>query len=420
MLYLKSIIYFGAVAVLATGAGAAMMISNPAAPNVSVINPKGIQDKKTPAVASKGGADDAPRGGREAGAERKIEIDESVVRAVDKGLKWLADRQLANGTWEATVGFKLNNSYQFDDDVRGRGDVGVTALAGMAFLANGQVPGRGRYGTVVNKTLDYILSCQQGNGYITSNGSRMYSHAFSTLFLAELSGMVKRDDVREKLEDAVRLIVDSQNTQGGWRYVPFASESDMSITVCQVMALRAARNVGIPVPRATIDRAVKYVKDSAVRDSSGSSNNHVFSGDERGAFRYQAHVYSRATFPLTAAGVVTLNGAGIYSDRDVEEGLDYLEKELENFSKQYGEAYSTSDQGHYFFYYGHYYAVQAMYTAAGSRWDRYYKFIKKMLLRMQRSDGSWPNSVGPGDAFGTAAASLILEIPYRFLPIFQR
>ncbi|MFN0206093.1 MAG: prenyltransferase/squalene oxidase repeat-containing protein [Planctomycetota bacterium] len=413
MLYLKPILYVSAAAVLSASAGAAIVISNNHAPNAAV----NIQDKKPAAGSTRSNSDDSSRG-REAGAERKIEIDENVVKAVDKGLKWLADRQTSNGTWEATVGFKLNNSYQFDDEVRGRGDVGVTALAGMAFLANGQVPGRGKYGNVINKTLDYILSCQQGNGYITSHGSRMYSHAFSTLFLAELLGMVKRDDVREKLEDAVRLIVDSQNTQGGWRYVPFASESDMSITVCQVMALRAARNVGIPVPRATIDRAVKYVKDSAVRDSGNSSG--WGSGDERGAFRYQAHVYSRATFPLTAAGIVTLNGAGIYSDRDVEEGLDYLEKELESFSKQYGEAYSTSDQGHYFFYYGHYYAVQAMYTAAGSRWDNYYKYIKKMLLRMQRSDGSWPNNVGPGDAFGTATATLILEIPFRFLPIFQR
>ena len=34
--------------------------------------------------------------------------------------------------------------------------------------------------------------------------------------------------------------------------------------------------------------------------------------------------------------------------------------------------------------------------------------------------GAWPNQIGPGEAFGTAMAVLILEIPYRFLPIFQR
>lgn len=347
--------------------------------------------------------------------ERPHEVDEKVLKAVDRGLRWLADTQLANGSWKSTVGYKLNTSYMSDEDVRDRGDVGVTALCGIAFLANGQTPSRGKYGKVIDKTLDYILSCQQSNGYITVNGSRMYSHAFSTLFLAELSGMVKRDDVREKLEDAVRLIVDSQNREGGWRYVPFASESDMSITVCQVMALRAARNVGIPVPRATIDRAIQYVKDSANRDSRS-----VFDRDERGAFRYQKQVFSRSTFPLTAAGIVALNGAGVYSDRDIDLGLDYLENQLASFSNEFGDSYNPSQRGHYFFYYGHYYAVQAMYTAGGERWNKYYKYIREILLKLQKADGAWPNEVGPGEAFSTATATLILEIPFRYLPIFQR
>ncbi|MBI3820759.1 MAG: terpene cyclase/mutase family protein [Planctomycetes bacterium] len=353
--------------------------------------------------------------GRVEGAERFQEIDLDVLRAVDRGLKWLSDTQQTNGSWKATVGFKLNNSFQYDDEVRDRGDVGVTALCAIAFLANGQAPGRGKYGKVVDRALEYVLSCQQSNGYFTVNGSRMYSHAFSTLFLAELMGMVKRDDVREKLEDAVRLIVDSQNREGGWRYVPFAPESDMSITVCQVMALRAARNVGIPVPRATIDRAVQYVKDSSNRDIQGFGMD-----DERGAFRYQKINYSRATFPLTAAGIVALNGAGIYSDRDIELGIDYLERQLVSFTQSYGDSYMDSQRGHYFFYYGHYYAVQAMYTASGTHWDHYWKYIKDVLIKMQMKDGSWPNNVGPGEAFSTATATLILEIPFRYLPIFQR
>lgn len=346
--------------------------------------------------------------------EGAFEIDERVVKSVERGLKWLADRQQDNGSWIADVGFKLNEGYHVNEEGEKRGHVGVTALAGMAFLANGQVPGRGKYGAVVEKSLDYVVSSVQGNGYISANGSRMYSHAFGTLFLAEALGMSKREDLRERLEDAIRLIVDSQNQEGGWRYVPFAKESDMSITVCQVMALRAARNVGIPVPRATIDRAIGYVKASAIREG---GMRRAWDDDERGAFKYQKQGYSRATFPLTAAGVVTLFGAGVYSDREIEDGLDYLEKKLARFTADYG---TSSYRGHYFFYYGNYYAVQAMYTAGGQRWERYFSHIRDALLRMQEPDGRWPNSVGPGDAFGTAMATLILQIPYRFLPIFQR
>ena len=46
--------------------------------------------------------------------------------------------------------------------------------------------------------------------------------------------------------------------------------------------------------------------------------------------------------------------------------------------------------------------------------------LRELLIRYQRADGSWLNETGPGDAFSTAMACLILEIPYDFLPIFHR
>ena len=65
-----------------------------------------------------------------------------------------------------------------------------------------------------------------------------------------------------------------------------------------------------------------------------------------------------------------------------------------------------------------------MYTAGTSYqvnyWEPYFEEVRAELLAMQNPDGSWPNRVGPGAHFGTAMAVLILEIPYRYLPIFQR
>ena len=166
--------------------------------------------------------------------------------AVERGLAWLAKEQDADGSWHAMIGYKLNEDYPYT--ARDRGHIGVTALAGMAFLAGGHLPGRGEYGPQIEKTLDFILSRVREDGYITGSGSRMYSHAFATLFLAEIYGMTHREDVRRKLQEAVDFIVKSQNSEGGWRYEPYAQESDMSIVVCQVLGLRAARNIGIRVP----------------------------------------------------------------------------------------------------------------------------------------------------------------------------
>ncbi|HIE68672.1 MAG TPA: hypothetical protein EYP98_00125 [Planctomycetes bacterium] len=200
--------------------------------------------------------------------ETLVEITRGQVAAVENGLRWLANNQGKDGSWKADVGFKLNDRYK--ETAKERGHVGVTALAGMAFLAGGNLPGRGAYGDNVDRGLNFVLSCVQEDGYITYAGTRMYSHAFATLFLAEIYGMTHREDVRIKLQKAVDFIVKSQNQEGGWRYVTLARESDMSIVVCQVLALRAARNIGIRVPKSTIDRAANYVVESAVTEDRGN------------------------------------------------------------------------------------------------------------------------------------------------------
>jgi hypothetical protein len=340
-------------------------------------------------------------------------ITPELQAAVARGLEYLAQTQDPRGFWAQDIGFKLNTDYRVTaKDVP---HVGVTALALMSFLAGGNLPDRGRYGRVLSRGLDYVLGCVRENGYITDNGSRMYSHAFATLFLAEIYGMTLRADVRRQLQRCVNLIVDSQNSEGGWRYKPFARESDMSITVCQVLALRAARNVGITVPTTTIRNAEHYVRLSAVNDNQGPRSVYGFPGsylDEGGAFRYQLKGQSRATFPLTAAGVTTLFAAGIYDDEIIRRALEYMTTRMPEFDNRY--------RHHYFFYYGHYYAVQAFYIAGGNAWTVYFTRIRRELLERQLTSGAWPCSDGPGEAFGTAVATLILQIPYQYLPIFQR
>src|SRR5436190_16337667 len=72
--------------------------------------------------------------------------------------------------------------------------------------------------------------------------------------------MTQDEAVKEKLTRAVRLIEKVQNPQGGWRYQPVPFDADISVTICQVMGLRAARDAGIKVDKATIDKAIEYVK----------------------------------------------------------------------------------------------------------------------------------------------------------------
>lgn len=339
-------------------------------------------------------------------------LSQEGLDAANRGLKYLAEQQHEDGSWAADVGYKLEEGYRVWN--RNSAHVGVTSLAGMAFLAGGHVPGRGPYGKVVDKAVDYILKQVHQDGYITSNETRMYSHAFATLFLAEVYGMSQREDLRPALQKAVDLIVASQNEQGGWRYQPHVADADMSVAACQVLALRSARNIGIQVPVSTIDAAVSYVRKSAVREDDPDWSINI--GARPGEFRYQPDLQSRATFPLTAAGITILHGAGVYADADIEKGIKRLENQLGSFTKRNGKRAN----GHYYFYYGHYYAVQAFHILGGERYRNYLRAVTAELLEMQRPDGSWPNNTGPGINYGTATACLILQIPKEYLPIFTR
>ena len=136
----------------------------------------------------------------------------------------------------------------------------------------------------------------------------MYSHGFGTLFLAEAYGMTHRPEIREKLRKAVQLIIDTQNNEGGWRYQPVKNDADLSVTICQINALRAARNAGLYVPKETVDACINYVKQSQNPD---------------GGFRYMLSGGASA-FPRSAAGVVALQSAGEYDSKEIRDGLAYL------------------------------------------------------------------------------------------------
>jgi hypothetical protein len=319
----------------------------------------------------------------EASGQRLVTPD--TQRAINNGLAYLAARQHPDGSFGSGSIYRRN--------------VAVSSLAGMAFLSAGHTPGRGQYGGQVEKTVEFILSSSEPSGYIIRVDSAahgpMYGHGFATLFLAEVYGMSPRDDVRTKLKSAVQLIVNSQNKEGGWRYDPDGKDADISVTVCQIMALRAARNCGIAVPKATVDQCVDYVRRSQNSD---------------GGFRYQERQAPNSDFPRSAAAVVALYSAGIYEGPELQRALTYLlQRQPQGDLLRY--------EPHYF--YGHYYAAQAMWHAGGKRWDDWYSAIRDELIARQLPDGSWPDALVNSE-YGTAMACLILQMPNNYLPIFQR
>ena len=101
----------------------------------------------------------------------------------------------------------------------------------------------------------------------------------------------------------------------------------------------------------------------------------------------------------------------MYEGREIDRGLDYLKEHLPDASPFRHEM-------HYF--YGHYYAVQAMWHAGGNHWREWYPAIRdELVLRQQLRDGSWPDPQQCPE-YGTAMALLVLQMPNNYLPIFRR
>jgi hypothetical protein len=223
----------------------------------------------------------------------------------------------------------------------------------------------------------------------------MYGHGFATLFLAEVYGMTGDESVKEKLQKAVKLIQKTQNREGGWRYQPVPYDADISVTICQVMALRAARDAGIKVEKEVIDKSIQYVINCQNPD---------------GGFSYMARGGGggNSGFPRSAAGVAALYYAGVFEGKNIEKGLTYL--------KQFtpGPGRSTNHDGHYF--YGHYYAVQAMFLAGGDYWAKWYPGIRDELVANQRQGGEWDGDFSPD--YATAMALIVLQMPNRYLPVY--
>jgi hypothetical protein len=208
-----------------------------------------------------------------------------------------------------------------------------------------------------------------------------------------------RDHVARTLRKAVNLIVNSQNGEGGWRYYRDSVDADISVTICQIMALRAARNAGLYVPKSTVDRCVQYVKLCQDR--------------REGFFRYQKQGGNdQQAFARTAAGVCALFAAGIYEGPEITLGLEYLKRHRDTTQNGWHDM-------HYF--YGHYYAAQAMWTAGGSYWQEWFPWIRDQLISRQNEgsrDGSWRDGICVH--YGTAMACIILQIPNNYLPIMQK
>lgn len=299
-------------------------------------------------------------------------VPQEVDIMYQRGLKYLAGSQTTAGNW--------NDGYG--------NQPGVVGLAMMAMLGSGEDPMHGPYAVNIERCIAFITKNQDtDSGFI---GTSMYNHGFATLALAEVYGIVDNPKVAPALESAVKLILSAQknNPQGAWRYSPDANDADSTVAGCQIVALYAARNAGIPVPEAALQKALKYM--DRCRSSEGS-------------YGYVSGSGGRLT--LSAIGSLCLSLAKEKDSAKFKTTLGYLQGRLESRADHYP-------------YYFEYYMSQALFHADADTWAEWNQNNIRYLERSQSPDGAWPYE--RSRSYATACSLLSLALNYRFLPIYER
>lgn len=353
----------------------------------------------------------AERGGASAASEQ----------AVERALDWLARHQDADGRWDGgTARYADGEVVKGDDDFTAHcppgevcfgecayweADTGLTGLALLAYLGAGYTHKEGKYAATITKGLNFLMSQQKPDGDLrgVSTTVGMYCHAMATLALCEAYALSLDDRLRVRAERAVGFLARSRAEDGqAWRYAPRAPIGDTSILGWVVMALKSAREVGIPIAnQASLEKGATVWLDR------------VAAGKNRGLGRYQP--WEEPTPTMTAEAWVCRQflGIGGPGPSSSEAAAHLLEHE--------------SDRGDTNVYYW-YYATLAMYQHGGQPWRQWNDRLRDRLVDLQRKSGHQAGSWDPDDSvygarggriYCTALATLSLEVYYRYLRLYD-
>ncbi len=322
--------------------------------------------------------------------------------AVASGLKWLASAQSPPGHWDADKFGAGEERRTLGEDRSGAGakaDTAVTGLALLAFLAAGNTHLEGEYKDAVRRGLEFLLEEQGNDGNLGGQAEMfafMYSHGIASLALSEAFAMT--GDAR--LETPVRRAVDftlaaQHRSTGGWRYRS-SEPGDTSQLGWQIMALKSAQNAGIEIPKATWERATRFLES-------------VSTGSRRGLAAYRPG--ERPTNPMTAEALVCRQFLGLPSQDAQEEAATAI----------LNDPPQSGSINLYYWYYG----TLGMFQRQGTGWERWNQSLQATLLPRQikagANAGSWDadciwGGYG-GRVYSTAMATLSLEVYYRYLPL---
>ena len=359
-------------------------------------------------------------------------------RAVADALAWLAAHQRPDGMWDRRHFDQLCPAHdrcsqtaleRLDQDA----DVGVSALAALAFLGAGYTHEQGLYSENLGRAFSFILSRQDGEGSFSAGSQmQMFNDAIATLAIAEAYAATKDRALLGPLRRAVRHLEHSQQDGGGWDYNDDTSSKrlDMSVSGWVIMALKGAQAAGVSVATETRFCIIDHLDwateaDGRVRHANKGQGTPIDRKTGRPLYRYGSG--------MTAVGLYVRSVLGFRLDDPIAlRQVDLLLDDPPSLARLHGDPMGLHSE--YYWYFG----TLAMFHVGGKPWKQWNQSLRTPVLESQQrpvdrkgrhghSFGSWP-AFGRGwgrwgrvgsRIYSTAINALTLEIYYRYEPAFQ-
>ena len=185
-------------------------------------------------------------------------------------------------------------------------DVGLTGLALLAFLGNGNTTGQGPHRDVVSKGIRWLHAQQDPEtGRIGDDATHefIYDHALATLALCEAYVFSKSPLIKRAAQSAVDYIQRARNPYGAWRYeVPPIGDNDTSVTGWMVFCLVSAKDGGLRVDESAFDAALAWIDE--VTDSITGRIGYDQPGSESSRTASNEHFPRSSGEAMTAVGLL--------------------------------------------------------------------------------------------------------------------
>ncbi len=322
--------------------------------------------------------------------------------AVAAGLRWLAEHQLDNGSWD--FDHRRGGPCQTNPGSLQGVNNAATAMALLALLGAGNTPRAGLYRRDVELGVRYLVGqatakkVPAGWADLSERGGSMYSHALASIALCEAFAQTGDTQIAEAAQRCVDFIIEAQDPQGGgWRYQP-RQPGDTSVFGWQLTALKIGESAHLAVKPDCLDGATRFL--DSVQTDGGAKYGYTKPGG------------GNAT---TAIGLL---------------GRMYLGWKCDEAALRRGVAHLAQigpSNGNMYY---NYYATQVLFHYGGENWSKWNRSLRDYLVETQAKQGaeagSWFFAEGDhgaqrgGRLYCTALAALILEVYYRYPPLCRQ